>query len=142
MINWLPISKRVDLCKNTRTYNFSNNTCSYYLNEFFEFAPHTKIDTRTIYKKVNSLKKLKRNIKKHYSSWIIHNVCMCICVSSCIYVCVSMGVCIYTHMDINVCVFLWIIHCHVFLFFFFFPRLHFSLILILTWGTTMKIKRF
>ena len=151
MINWLPTSKRVDQCKNTTTYNFINNICSYYLNEFFEFAPHTKIDTSNnfaelknifrkigywflymeqldwlIYKKVNSLKTLKRNIKKHYSSWIINNVCMCICVSACIYVCVSMGVCIYTHMDINVCVFLWIVHCHVFLFFFFFSHLHFS----------------
>ena len=27
-------------------YKFFNNTCTYYLKEIFEFAPHYRIDTR------------------------------------------------------------------------------------------------
>ena len=42
--NWLPISKSVDQCINTITYNFDNNLINY-LNEIFEFAPHSRIGT-------------------------------------------------------------------------------------------------
>ena len=47
LINWLSISKRVDQCINTITYNFINNSYPYYLNETFEFSPHFRIDART-----------------------------------------------------------------------------------------------
>ena len=51
-INWLPNSKRVDWWINTITYNFINNTCPYYLNEIFEFAPHCRIGTRNNFSKL------------------------------------------------------------------------------------------
>ena len=54
LINWLPTSKRVDQCKNTTTYNFTNNTYPYYLNEVFEFAPHCRIDTRNNFTKLKN----------------------------------------------------------------------------------------
>ena len=53
LINWLPNSKRVDQCINAITYNFFNNTCPFYLNEIFEFAPHYRTGTR------NNISKLK-----------------------------------------------------------------------------------
>ena len=43
MINWLPISKRVESVITIMTYNFVNNTCPYYLNENFEFALYCRI---------------------------------------------------------------------------------------------------
>ena len=46
LINWLPNSKRVDQCINPITDNFFNNTCPFYLNKIFEFAPHYRIGTR------------------------------------------------------------------------------------------------
>ena len=49
LINWLPTSKRVDQCINPVTYNFVNNTCPYYLNENFEFAPHCRMGTRNTF---------------------------------------------------------------------------------------------
>ena len=58
LIDWLLISKRVDPCINTITYNFVSNTCSYYLNEIFEFAPHCSIGTR------NNFSKLKNCFRK------------------------------------------------------------------------------
>ena len=58
LINWLPTSKRVDQCINTITYNFVNNTCPYYLNEIFEFAPYCRIGTR------NNFSKLKNPFRK------------------------------------------------------------------------------
>ena len=45
MIDWLRSSKRVEQCINSITSNFVNNTCPYYLNEIFEFAPHYRIIT-------------------------------------------------------------------------------------------------
>ena len=58
LINWLPTSKRVDQCINTITYNFVNNTCPYYLNDIFEFAPHCSIGTR------NNFSKLKNHFRE------------------------------------------------------------------------------
>ena len=57
-INWLPTSKRVDQCINTVSYNYVNNTCPYYLNEIFQFAPHCRIGTR------NNFSKLKNPFRK------------------------------------------------------------------------------
>ena len=57
-INWLPTSKSVDQCRNTITYNFVNNTGSYYMNEVFEFAPHCSTGTR------NNFSKLKNPFRK------------------------------------------------------------------------------
>ena len=45
-MNLLPTSKRVDQRINTIIYNFVNNTCPYYLDEIFEFAPHCRTGTR------------------------------------------------------------------------------------------------
>ena len=52
LINWLPTSKKVDQCINTITSKFVNNTCPYYLKNFFEFAPHCRIDTRNKFAKL------------------------------------------------------------------------------------------
>ena len=54
-INWLPTGKRVDQCMNTITYNFVDNTCSFYLNEIFEFAPHCSISARNNFSKLKNL---------------------------------------------------------------------------------------
>ena len=54
LINWLPTSKMVDQCINTTTYNFVNNTCPYYVNENFEFAPHCRISTRNSFCKLKN----------------------------------------------------------------------------------------
>ena len=35
LINWLPTRKRVDQCINNITFKFVNNTCPYYLKNFF-----------------------------------------------------------------------------------------------------------
>ena len=51
-INWLPASKRVNLCINTIILKFANNACPYYLKEIFEFAPHCRIDTRNKFAKL------------------------------------------------------------------------------------------
>ena len=51
---------------------------------------------------------------------------------------VSLWVGVYTYVFVVVC-FLWLIHSNIFVFF---PRLRFSLIFILTWGTTMKLRLF
>ena len=45
MVDWLPTSKRVEQCINSITSYFLNNTCPYYLNKIFEFAPHCRIIT-------------------------------------------------------------------------------------------------
>ena len=52
LINWLPTSKRVDQCISTTTFKFGNKTCPYYLKEFFEIAPHFRIDTRNKFAKL------------------------------------------------------------------------------------------
>ena len=52
LINWLPTSKKVDQCINTITSKFVNNTWPYYLKNFFEFAPHCRIDTRNKFAKL------------------------------------------------------------------------------------------
>ena len=48
--NWLPTSKRVNQCINTITFKFVNNTCSYYLKEFFKFPPYCRIDKIPFYR--------------------------------------------------------------------------------------------
>ena len=53
-------------------------------------------------KRANSLNTFKHNVKKHYLTWITHNVFMWICVSVFVYVCMSVGVCIYTYAYILV----------------------------------------
>ena len=58
LINCFRTSKGVDQCINTIIYNFVNNTCPYYLNEIFEFAPHCRIGTR------NNFSKLKNPFRK------------------------------------------------------------------------------
>ena len=45
LINWLPTSERVDQSINIITHNFINNTCPYYLNEIFDFAPHCRVES-------------------------------------------------------------------------------------------------
>ena len=89
-------------------------------------------------KKANSANTFKHNIKKHYLTWIAHNVYMWI------YVSVFTNVCIYTYGYILVCFPLTYPFscCFLFLFLFLFSHLPFSFIFILTWGTTMKIRRF
>ena len=54
-INWLPTSKRIDQCINTKTYNFVNNTFPFYLNEIFESTPHCSIGTRNNVLNLNTL---------------------------------------------------------------------------------------
>ena len=54
MINWLPTTESVDQCINTVTYDFVNNTCPYYLNEIFEFAPTCRIGTRNNFSKLKN----------------------------------------------------------------------------------------
>ena len=129
--NWLPTSKRVDQCINTTTYNIVSNTCTYYLNEIFEFAPHCSIGTRNKFSKrknsfrktnmgqkaisyfgpstwnsllerANSLNTFKHNVKKHYLTWITNNVFMWICVSLFIYMFKRPWVCIYKYAYISV----------------------------------------
>ena len=175
--NWLPTSKRVDQCINTTTYNIVSNTCPYYLNEIFEFAPHCSIGTRNNFSKrknsfyktnmgqktisyfgpstwnsllerANSLNTFKHNVKKHYLTWVTNNVFMWICVSLFIYMFKCPWVCIYTYA-LYQCIFLWLVHSQVVVLFFLFvcfifcfPSLPLSLIFILSWGTTMKIRWF
>ena len=57
-INWLPTKERVHQCINAITFKFVNNSCSFYLNEIFEFAPHCRIKTR------NSSARLKHSFRK------------------------------------------------------------------------------
>ena len=167
LINWLPTSKRVRQCINTITYNFVNNTCPYYLNKIFAFAPNCRIGTRINFfklknpfrkrnmgqktityigpfiwnslpdstKKANNLNTFKHNVKKHYLTWITHNVFMWTCVSVFTYVCMSVGVCIY------ICIYITVFSFDLSMFMFF-SRLLLSIIFVLTWGTTMKIRRF
>ena len=58
-------------------------------------------------KKSNSLNTFKYNVKKHYLTWITHNVYMWRCVS--IFVYVSMSVCVY----IFIWIYLWMIYMDV-----------------------------
>ena len=48
------------------------------------------------------LNTFKHNVKKHYLTWIIHNVYMRTCVSVFMYVCVSVCVCMYIWIYISV----------------------------------------
>ena len=54
-------------------------------------------------KTASSFNTFKDNVKKHYLTWIIHNVYMWIRVSASIYVCMSLSVCIYTYGYLLVC---------------------------------------
>ena len=47
-----------DVHESHKRFNFVNNTCPYYLNEIFEFAPHCRIGTR------NNFSKLKNPFRK------------------------------------------------------------------------------
>ena len=129
-----------------------NNSSKYFLNplcitnmgqkEFFYIGHSTWNSLPDSIKKTNSLNTFKR-AKRCYLTWIINNVYMCICVYVCIYVCVFVGVCLYTYGYILVFSFDLSIFLSLFRFFaclpLFFPCLHFSLILVLTWGTAIKI---
>ena len=84
--------------------------------------------------KANNLNTFKHNVKKHYLTWIAHNVFMWICPSVFIYVYMSVGMCVYTYAYILVCL---IYPCSCF-----FSRLPLSLIFLLTRGTTKQIRRF
>ena len=153
-MNLLPTSKRVDQYINTIIYNFVNNTCRYYLHEIFEFAPHCRTGTRNNFsilknpfRKINIGQKtisyigpsvwnsLRDKIKKA-NNLIAHNVFLWICVSVFTYVYMPVGVFIYTYACTLVC------FPSTYPFSCFFSCLPFSLIFVLTWGTTMKIRRF
>ena len=54
-INWLPTKVRVHQCINPITFKFVNNSCPIYLNEIFEFAPHSRIDKRNSFAKLKHL---------------------------------------------------------------------------------------
>ena len=54
-VNWLPTSQRVDHCINTIKFKFVSNTCPHYLKEIFEFAPHSRIDTKNKFYKLKFL---------------------------------------------------------------------------------------
>ena len=84
-----------------------------------------KIKWIKVIKIVNSWNTSKHKVKKHYLTWII-SMYVCTCASACIYVCVPVGVCIYTYGYILVCFPL----THPFSYFF--SRLSFSLIFVLT----------
>ena len=90
-------------------------------------------------KKTNSLNTFKDNVKKHSN---LNNEC----VSICEYVCVSVGLCIFYTCEFRpVCFplpypFSCLCVC-VFFFLLLLSRLP-SLIFVLTWGTTMKLRRF
>ena len=43
-MNWLPTKERVHQCISAITFKYVNNSCSFYLNEIFEFSPHRRID--------------------------------------------------------------------------------------------------
>ena len=70
----------------------------FYLNNYFIFLG--KIEMNSL--RVNSLNIFKHNVKKHYLTWITHNLFMWICVSVFIYVFMSVGVCIHTYVYILV----------------------------------------
>ena len=57
-INCLPTKEIVHQCINAITFNFVSNSCPFYLNQIFEFAPRYRIDTR------NSFVKLKHPFRK------------------------------------------------------------------------------
>ena len=72
-INWLPTAKRVDQCINTITYNFVDNTCPFYLNEIFEFAPHCSISTRNNFSKLSkSFSQNKHGTKRYFLNWSLY----------------------------------------------------------------------
>ena len=87
-------------------------------------------------KKANNLNTFKHNVWKHYLTWMINDVHVCMCIYIYICLCVRGGV--YINVSVyNSVVFLLLIHSHVF-----FPHLLFPLIFVLIWETTMKIRRF
>ena len=68
LINWFPPGETIDQCINTTTYNYANNTCPYYLNDIFEFAPHCRRDTRhNVTKLKNPFHKTNMGEKSHIS---------------------------------------------------------------------------
>ena len=54
-INWMSTKERVHQCINAITFNFLNKSCTFYLNEIFEFAPNCKIDSRNCLQSVSTL---------------------------------------------------------------------------------------
>ena len=52
LINWLPNKERDHQFINAITLKFVNKNCPFYLNEFFEFAPQCRIDTRNSFAKL------------------------------------------------------------------------------------------
>ena len=61
-------------------------------------------------KKSNSLNTFKHNVKKHYLTWITHNVYIWRCVS--VFVYVSMSVCVY----LFIWIYLWMIYMDVYIY--------------------------
>ena len=51
-INRLPTSERVNQCINIITFKFVDNTCPYYLKEYFEIDPHCRKDSRDKFTKL------------------------------------------------------------------------------------------
>ena len=52
LINWLPNKERVHQFINAITLKFVIKNCPFYLNQFFEFAPQCRIDTRNSFVKL------------------------------------------------------------------------------------------
>ena len=52
--------------------------------------------------KANNLNTFKHYVKKHYLTWITHNMFMWVCESVYLYVCMSMVVCIHTFVYVLV----------------------------------------
>ena len=133
LINWLPTSKSVDHCINAVTYNFVNNTCPYYLNENFEFAPHCRMGTRNSFSKLknpfsktnmeqktisyigasiwNSLADSIKNANslntfKHKALSDLNNTqCLHVNMCICIYICLYIRECVYMYIWLYVSVF-------------------------------------
>ena len=57
-IHWFHTKERVYQCINAMIFKFVNKNCPFYLNEIFEFAPHSRIGT------INSFAKLKLPSRK------------------------------------------------------------------------------
>ena len=119
-------SKRVNQCINTITYNSAHNTCAYSLNEIFEIALHSRIDTR------NKFVELKNTSRKTgigqkaisyigCSTWnsLPDSVKKVACFNTCkhdvkkhyltwminnMYKCIDKSVCIYVCVSVGVCI--------------------------------------
>ena len=150
------------------TYNFSNNTCSYYLNEIYEFVPRCR---RGTWNNFSNLKKsfLKTNMGQKTSFFIGPFIWNSLLDSvkkantlntfkdnakkyylnwiiNNVYMSICLSVFTYVYILIRVCIFNYgyILVCFPLTYPFscFFPCLPFFLIFFLTWQTTLKIRGF